>query len=513
MTEPVRDPRLQSPDWSPPSSGAEVSRRMRLLALVAAPLTLWYFLWLLQLDRIGHPLLYGVLVVAELFNATQAVGFWWTCSREGRRRPQRAIPLARTPKVDVLIPVYDEPLEVVASTVEAATRLEGAHVTVHVLDDGDSDELEALAANVGAHYLRRAESHGAKAGNINHALKLTEEEFVVVFDCDHVPHRDFLVKTLPHLTGDTAFVQTPQYYANHHTGSLSSSAWAQQALFFGVIARGKDGIGSMFCCGTNVVFRRSALESIGGFPEDSLTEDFELSLHLHERGWKSAYVSEVLAQGLGPEDMASYVGQQQRWSRGCLSAIPSIFRARIPLRQRLQYLLSSMYFLTGWTVLIYMSLPVIRITTGAQPLADASADAFLLHFVPYFGFALLNVARAGSGSYSFGAFALSAASFWIHVQSSILQLRGKPARFVVTPKKGETKRQPTTVVPALVAVAVLGLAALFGLVRSQSPATLNNVAFAALHVTVLLAGSWPALAGPSASALGEPGRHETRRAA
>lgn len=487
---------------------------MKLLALIALPVGLWYFTWLLQLDRVGHPVLYAVLVGAELFSAAQAVGFWWTCSKARmRRRPPQTIRSEGHRSIDVLIPVYDEPLDVVAPTVEAATRLRAAGVNVYVLDDGDSDELASFSARAGAHYVRRSEHRGAKAGNVNHALTVTEGDFVVVLDCDHVPHEDFLVKTLPHFTEDTAFVQTPQYYANHTTNSLASSAWAQQALFFGVIARGKDGMRSMFCCGTNVVFRRTALEEIGGFPEESLTEDFELSLHLHERGWESVYMPDVVASGLGPEDMASYVSQQQRWSRGCLSALPTILRARIPLRQRLQYLLSSMYFLTGWTVLIYMTLPVIRIVTGEQPLAGASADAFLLHFVPYFGFALLNVARAGSGSYTFGAFALSATSFWIHVQSSLLQLLNKPARFVVTPKQGAADRQPDTVIPALMAVAVLGIAGSFGLARSQSPATLNNVAFTALHVTVLLSGAWPALVGPRTARTVERRRHEVRRAA
>lgn len=503
------DPRLGRPNWSP---SAAAPGRVRALALVALPVSLWYFAWLLQPDRIGHPLLFGVLVAAELFNATQAAGFLWTCSSAKNLRPS-AMGGPSAPTVDVLIPVYDEPLDVVSPTVRAATRMRGARVKVHVLDDGGSAELAAFASSVGARYLRRSENHGAKAGNINHALSVTNGALVAVFDCDHVPHEDFLVKTLPKLTKETALVQTPQYYANHAGCSLASSAWAQQALFFGVIARGKGGAGSMFCCGTNVLFRRRALQDVGGFPEESLTEDFELSLHLHERRWKTAYVPDVLAQGLGPEDMASYVGQQQRWSRGCLSALPAIFRARLPLRQRFQYLLSSMYFLSGWTVLIYMSLPVIRIMTGAQPLAGASSDAFLLHFVPYFGFALLNVARAGAGSYSFGAFALSAASFWIHVQSSILQLLGKRGRFVVTPKQGESGRQPATALPALIAVAVLGLAAVLGLVRSQSPATLNNVAFAALHISVLLAGSWPALVGPRARVASDRESLESRRAA
>ncbi len=63
----------------------------------------------------------------------------------------------------------------------------------------------------------------------------------------------------------------------------------------------------MFCCGTNVVFRRAALDDAGGFPQDSLTEDFELSIRLHERGWRSPLRSRGARAGLGPEDMASYV--------------------------------------------------------------------------------------------------------------------------------------------------------------------------------------------------------------
>jgi cellulose synthase (UDP-forming) len=249
----------------------------------------------------------------------------------------------------------------------------------------------------------------------------------------------------------------------------------------------------MFCCGTNVLFRRTALESVGGFPTDSVTEDFELSIKLCERGWESRYVPEVLATGLGPEDMSSYVSQQQRWARGCLGAIGSTLRARLPGRTRLQYLLSSMYFLSGWTLLAYMSFPVIRILTGAQPIAEATADQFLFHFAPYFGVALATVAVAGAGAYTFAGFALAAASFWIGIQATIRALLSRPARFVVTPKRGAAQRQPRAVAPALVAIALLIGVCAYGLAMSRSPGTLNNIAFALLHVTVLGCGAWGAL--------------------
>jgi cellulose synthase (UDP-forming) len=494
-----RDPRLREPRWSagPPSGGRALA--VRALLLLGLPLAAWYFGWLLQPDRVGHPLLFALLVTAELFNLIQAVGFWWTASTDSRRSP--APPLGRAPDVDVLVPVYGEPVEVVEPTLAQARSMEGARVRVHLLDDGGDDEMKELARRAGAVYHRRAGSAGAKAGNINAALERTSGEFVVILDCDHVPSPRFLTETLGHMADErVAFVQTPQYYANHGEGLVAGAAWAQQALFFGAIARGKGNLGSIFCCGTNVLFRRSALDQVGGFPTHSVTEDFELSVELHQRGWRSVYVPEVLASGLGPEDMASYVSQQQRWARGCLAGARSVLRARLPGRVRAQYLLSSMYFLSGWTLLIYMTFPVVRILTGAQPIAAGSADQFLIHFVPYFLVALGAVALAGAGSYTFSAFALSASTFWIHVQATLRAVAGKRGGFVVTPKEGEAGRQPRVVLPALATVAALVAVAGYGLAKDRSPSTLNNIAFAALHIGVLLAGAWPALRGAPSEA-------------
>ena len=128
---------------------------------------------------------------------------------------------------------------------------------------------------------------------------------------------------------------------------------------------------------------------------------------------------EVLASGLGPEDLASYVSQQHRWARGCLGTIPRVLRPGCRWRKKLQYLLSASYFLSGWTVLVYLSLPVIRILTGAQPLAGAAADSFLAAFAPYFALSLATVASVGGGTYTFAAYSLATSTFWIHVHATI----------------------------------------------------------------------------------------------
>lgn len=508
------DPRLAAPRWDAapgPATSRVKAVGVTLLGLVAVAAYLW---WLTRPVRVGNPVLYGVLLTAELFNVVQAIGFWWTCvlGPQRRRAPGgRRSPIAdagRRPDVDVLIPTYNEPVEIVEPVVAAATRMYGARVRVALLDDGNRDEMARLALRYGIGYLRRTVHSGAKAGNINHALGHTDAPYVLVLDCDHVPADDLLVHTLPEFaTGaggrPVAFVQTPQYYANAPSNRIAEGAWSQQSLFFGPIARGKDARHAMFCCGTNVVFARTALEDVGGFPETSVTEDFELSIELHERGWESAYVPKVLASGLGPEDLAAYVSQQHRWARGCVGAFGRILRARLPWRHRLQYLLSASFFLTGWTLAIYMAMPVIRILTGAQPIDAASADNFLVAFAPFFGLSLAVVATVGAGRYTFSAYALMAATFWVHIHASCRALFRRPTRFVVTPKNADTERQWRAAAPTLAVLGLLVLTVVVGLASDRSAATLNNVAFAVFHIAVLSHGVATAVV-PSVARISEP---------
>jgi cellulose synthase (UDP-forming) len=453
----------------------------------------WYFAWLLSPAHAGTPWVYGLLVTVELFNLVQAAGFWWTVpSRPATPRPSiRAIPNQR---VDVLIPTINEPIDVVEPTVQAATRLEGADITVWLLDDGDRPEMAAMAAHHGVRYITRREHGGAKAGNLNHALRLTDAPFVAVFDCDQVPAPGFLVETLRRLVdGRVAFVQTPQYYVNRDAGHIAAAAATQQDLFFGTVAPGKDAKGAMFCCGTNVLLRRRALEDVGDFPTHSLTEDFEMSIRLHERGWTSVYVPTVLAHGLGPEDMSSYAGQQSRWAQGCLSAVPRILRSRVPLRLRAQYLLAASYFLSGWAVLVYMSLPVLRLLFHVTPIRPGAAPEFLAHFLPYFTSCILTVVVASAGTCTFAACSLAIANFGVLIGASLRVLFRRSQGFVVTSKHAIGGRHWRSVVPPLVAISVLAGSAIYGLAVAPSDSSLTNATFAAIWIAVLLAGTWSAV--------------------
>jgi cellulose synthase (UDP-forming) len=483
----VHDPRLAEPDWQPGGGLDWRSAAGRLLLVANVVFAVRYMSWLLEPGRSANVALYALLVGAEVFNLVQGVGFWWTVSRI--RRPEAAPRVRVDVAVDVLIPTYDEPVEIVEPTVAAACRIRGRDVRIVLLDDGGRPEMAAMARRYGAGYLAREGSEGAKAGNVNAALAHVDAPFVAVLDCDHVPHPSFLEVCLAGFDDPgVAFVQTPQHYANHATSGVAAASWDQQQLFFGTIARGRDQLGAMFCCGTNVVFRRQALDAAGGFSLDSLTEDFELSVRLHELGWATRYVPEVVASGLGPEDMASYVSQQLRWARGCLATLPRLVSARLGLRLRLQYLLSAAYWLTGWTLLVYMAFPAVRILTGEQPIAVSSPEAFLIHWGPYFVTSMVTVGLAAGGRYRYSAFALMSASFWIHVVASLLTLGRRKGSFAVTPKQGSAGRQIRPVLVPLAVCAALAAVIVYGLATSRTPATVTNVSFALVHLVVIASG-------------------------
>jgi cellulose synthase (UDP-forming) len=431
--------------------------------------------------------LFVLLVGADLFNGFHSASFWLTCLKRPRRRPFLQVPNV---VVDVLIPTYNEPPDVLEPTIRGALALRRVRPRVLVLDDGGREEIEDLANRLGAVYVARDEHVGAKAGNINHALRATAEGgavFVCVFDSDHVPRPEFLERTLGFFVDPrVALVQTPQIYANADAGPLTHGSAQQQAIFFGPICNGRDGFNSSFCCGTNFVARRKALASVDGFPEDSITEDIVLSTRLVGQGYDIVYVDDELSAGLGPEDARSYVSQQLRWATGCLDLLlrrPAVWRP-LSWTQRWQYLVATSYWLSGWTIACYLCMPVARLLFGYQPINASASDVdFVAHFLPYFLLSIVNLGRYTAGGYGISGLALNWGSFPIHIRATLRVVFNRAGGFTVTSKKA-LSGVPWMPLRANVAViaALIGACA-YGLSRGLTPASVNNAAFAVLNAT------------------------------
>lgn len=422
------------------------------------------------------------LLVAEVFGALHALGLQYTLwprpapAMSGKEDP------ARRP-IYIFIPTVNEGVEVLKPTLVAVKRAchrfalayPGAQTRIVVCNDGyvagapNWRETEALARRLRVECVTRTQGGGAKAGNIEHVRQTvgaTGDALIVIFDADQQPKPDFLLQTIPPFGEPSlGWVQTGQYYRNLEQ---PVAAWAndQQALFYRVLCPGKAAQNAAFICGTNVVLRAAALDEIGGLPQDSVTEDFAASIQLHGR-WRSLFLSEVLALGLGPMDLPAYLRQQRRWAVGTLGVMRSHWRmivlpweGELSFAQRIQYALACTHYLSGVRDLIYVVAPLAFLITGIPAVVGANLGVFVWHFVPYWiasQAAFWYACRRESG---LRGLIIGFGSFPALLMSVAAVILGKRSGFTVTSKQRNGSRSWRELVPyaALFILCVAGLA-------------------------------------------------------
>jgi cellulose synthase (UDP-forming) len=237
---------------------------LRIIVVLAAALGLNYIIWRWLVSVNWADWWIAVpLVIAETYSLIDSLLFGFTVWRLHRRTDPPPAPAGLT--VDVFITTYNEPLELVMATAEAAKRIRYPHTT-WLLDDGSRPEFERAAQELGIRHLTRAAAwtnkpRHAKAGNLSNALMATDGEFLLILDADQVPDPDILDRTLGYFADEAmAIVQTPQYFVNVPPGDPYGS---QAPLFYGPIQQGKDGWNAAYFCGSNAVLRREALMRLG----------------------------------------------------------------------------------------------------------------------------------------------------------------------------------------------------------------------------------------------------------
>ncbi|MDC0725089.1 cellulose synthase (UDP-forming) [Grimontella sp. AG753] len=354
--------------------------------------------------------------------------------------------MSQWPTVDVYIPTYNEPLDVVRDTVLAAQCIDYPRdkMNIYLLDDGKRREFAVFAADVGVGYITRNDNNHAKAGNLNHAMKLTQGELITVFDCDHVATRIFLQATVGGFLKDPklALVQTPHYFYSpdpfERNLSVGRNIPNEGTLFYGPIQQGNDNWNATFFCGSCAVIRRSALEEIGGFAVETVTEDAHTALKLQRRGWGSAFLDIPLAAGLATERLVLHVIQRTRWARG----MTQIFRLDNPLfgrgltiQQRLCYLSAMLYYQFALPRIAFVTAPLAYLLFNLN-IIHSSASLVFAYALPHLFLAIyVNSRMNGRYRYSFwGEIYDLVLAFHIALPTVVTMFFPKRGKFNVTDK-------------------------------------------------------------------------------
>lgn len=325
------------------------------------------------------------------------------------------------PTVDVMIPTYNEPLNVLRPTIIAAMDMDWPRdrFKVMVLDDGNRESVAALCEELGAIYVNRPDHLHHKAGNVNHALSLARGEYVAIFDCDHVPTRSFLQVSLGWFLKDRklSMLQTPHHFFSPDPFERNLGTFKQipneNELFYGLLQDGNDLWNATFFCGSCAVLRRSALDEIGGVAVETVTEDAHTSLRLQRRGWNTAYINLPQAAGRATESLAGHIRQRMRWARGMVQ----IFRIDNPLlgrglklAQRLCYLNSMLYFLLGMPRIVFLTAPMAFLLLDIK-IVQTTALIFVVYAIPHLVHSQMTHSRL-QGPYRY--------SFWAEIYETIL---------------------------------------------------------------------------------------------
>lgn len=366
--------------------------RRRVLTVLMAISGVVYLAWRTTTFSPEAPVASAVFYVGEVLGFLSSLLLFFVVTRQGARSP---LPAQSGLEVDVFVTTYNEDMDVVRRTVVAALAIRYPHET-WLLDDGNRPAFAGLAQELGCRYLARTVNTGAKAGNLNNALRHATGEFVAIFDADHCAEPQFLDRLLGYFRDPSvAFVQTPQDYYNlgsfQHGGDRDSRIiWHEQSGFHHVEQPGRDHHNAATLCGCSAVMRRAHLDLIGGFPEETVTEDMHAAVRLQKLGLSSVYHREPLAYGIAPPDFEGFIRQRLRWGEGNMQVcraegIP--FSRALTWRQNLCYMLLSLVYVDAWRKLVLFLAPPLTILAQVPPVNGEPAT-FAMFFLPYLTFGL-----------------------------------------------------------------------------------------------------------------------------
>lgn len=274
---------------------------------------------------------------------------------------------AEWPSVDVYLPCCGEDLDVLDNTYSYVSQLDyPGRLEVYVLDDSaKAGSVKALAQQYGFEYLRRDNvGELKKAGNLRSAFARTSGRVILILDADFCPRPEFLRETVPYINADptVAIVQTPQFFTVKKEQTwVERAAGSQQCLFYKLIQQNRDVFAATICVGSCAIYRREALEPLGGTAPVERSEDVRTSFLVTDLGYRVRYVPLPLSTGSCPDNIKAYVSQTMRWAGGSLDLCFSraFWRSNLTWQQKMCYFSGGMYYISTALSVITNPLPSI----------------------------------------------------------------------------------------------------------------------------------------------------------
>lgn len=470
-------------------------RTIKLLVILGIFSIINFFFFFFHPDHRGNAFLFALLCITILYSAFKKLYLWYNYTNMSIPEATKKYPDF---KVDILTTYFPgEPYDMITTTLEAIQRITYPHTT-YLCDEADDEFLKEFCKRHGINHVTRDNRKDAKAGNINNALeKVATGDICVILDPDHIPDPNFLDPIIPHFADpNIGFVQIVQSYYNTNQSLVARGAAEQTFQFYGPMMMTLNAYGTVNAIGANCVFRRKALDSIGGHAP-GLCEDMHTTMLLYAKGWKAVYLPEVLAQGLAPANLTTYFKQQLKWSRGTFDLLikvyPRLFN-KFSSRQKIHFGILPLHYLSGVIYLINFLIPVLALLWSTTPWRGNFIE-FILAVLPLAASALLIrtfvqkwvIEKEERGFHILGGI-LQINTWWIYITGLIYTIADKKVPYLPTPKQSESATNLKIVIPNML-VAFISLAAIvYGLSEDFTPFSILMAGFALFNAAIMIFG-------------------------
>jgi len=361
------------------------SRRVQaqVFSVLAILATLVYLGWTLKVLNFGNWWLSAPFFLSEVAGLLIFL-FFSVITWYPRYHKPEGLVVERDFSVDILITTCGEPFEIVSETVRAAVAIIHPNKQVYLSDDAANPELKSLAEKFGARYLSREDRNDAKAGNLNFALAHSSGELILTLDADQIPDKNIVQRIIGYFKYPyVGFVQTKQLFKVPDGDPFCNT----DPIFYNVMQPGKDSDNAAFSCGSGVMYRREAVQSIEGFSTWNLVEDLHTSMRLHAKGWRSIYHNYPLSVGTAPQDIWSVYKQRQQWAADSMRIFlwDNPFRmSGLSLKQKFQYAhIGLVYLFAGFIMPFFYLIPLLSLFSG-RAVIDVNFWIYILYRAPSF---------------------------------------------------------------------------------------------------------------------------------
>jgi cellulose synthase/poly-beta-1,6-N-acetylglucosamine synthase-like glycosyltransferase len=303
-------------------------------------------------------LLNSLLISTEMFCAAFGIYIYYSIFNMRSWNSFEYKGLTEHPFVTIQVPIFNEPFNVIKQTLLSCMDQNYPKDRYEIIVVDDSTDVVSMKKTSrfcernNIKIVHRDNRKGFKAGALNNALNYSRGEIIAVIDADDMPMPTFLSHSVEAMLSDPkiAFVQSRNQERNEKFNAVTKISGVNRNTFFGVLMKSRDAQGTSSFCGSGGIVKRSVLKKLGGWPEETVTEDLDFTTKVYANNYIARYINPAECTGLHPQTFTGLFNQSHRWAHGTLNIlkIRTGTIAKVPgFFRRMDLTMSCMFYLIG----------------------------------------------------------------------------------------------------------------------------------------------------------------------